>query len=88
MNTRKVQIIQRLRDHFDLPAERAEALLDEVLDALDETVDEYVQSRHAQLQQQGWSNAEIYSRLQLELQELRFAPPTLSDRQLRRRIYG
>jgi hypothetical protein len=51
-------------------------------------VDEFIARRHAELQAQGESNAEIFERIAAELRGLRFKAPELSARQIRRRIYG
>jgi hypothetical protein len=51
-------------------------------------VDQYIRARHAELQSENLTNAEIYERIAGELPGLRFVGPTLSARQIRRRIYG
>ncbi|MEY4512788.1 MAG: hypothetical protein RLZZ450_4910 [Pseudomonadota bacterium] len=51
-------------------------------------VDDYIRTRHAQLQAENVTNAEIYERIAGELPALRFLGPKLSARQIRRRIYG
>ena len=60
----------------------------EVLDCFDQDVDGYVAQRHAQLAEQGLPGREIYARIQDELDSLRFRAPALSERQIRRRVYG
>ena len=82
------EIAARLVELHGLPPDRACAAVREVLDGLAFTVDEYISSRHEELQRAGLSNPTIYSRIRCELAQLRFRAPTLSDRQIRRRIYG
>ena len=81
-------IIRRLQTVCGLRQSTARQVVAEVLDEFSETVDEYVNRRHRALQRQGWANDEIYRRIRAELGRHRFASPPLSDRQIRRRIYG
>jgi hypothetical protein len=79
---------QRLQSLLGLSRGQAARAVDEVLDALGLEVDEFIARRHAELQTQGASNAEIFEQIAGELRELRFKAPELSARQIRRRIYG
>ncbi len=54
----------------------------------DETVEEWVRRRHAQLQNRHLKNDDIWPRLMSELSVRRFKAPELSERQLRRIVYG
>jgi hypothetical protein len=54
----------------------------------DETVDEFVRRRHGELRAQGQKNDEIWPRITAELNNRRFKAGELTDRQLRRIIYG
>lgn len=69
------------------PAE-ARRLIDDVLSFLDEGPDDFVRRRHRLLQKAGYSNQEIFARLRDELGGRRFKAPELSERQIRRIIYG
>lgn len=71
-----------------LTAGEAHRIVDEVLNFLDETADEYVRRRHLALQHEGLGNAVIFARLASELQRRRFRCPPVSERQIRRMIYG
>ena len=51
-------------------------------------VEEYVRSRHAHLKTYGARNPEIFARIAEELSQRVVAAPALSERQLRRIIYG
>jgi hypothetical protein len=71
-----------------LSAGEAARVIDDVLGYLNETVDEFVRRRHRALQSDGLANAEIYARIGAELAQLRFRAPALSERQIRRMVYG
>jgi hypothetical protein len=69
------------------PAESAR-VVDEVLSFLAETPEAFVRRRHHALQAEGLPNSVIFARLASELRKLRFRAETLSERQIRRIIYG
>jgi hypothetical protein len=60
----------------------------EVLAFFSESTETFVTRRHAELQEQELDNAQIYRRIAGELRARRVAPPELSERQIRRLIYG
>ena len=66
----------------------ARRLVAEVLHFFDETPEDFIIRRHRELQQDGFSNTEIYTRIEAELEAHRFTNPPLSLRQIRRVIYG
>lgn len=82
------EVQRRLVSVLGLTGAQASRAVDEVLDSLALQVDEFIARRHAELQAQGESNAEIFERIAAELRGLRFKAPELSARQIRRRIYG
>ncbi len=51
-------------------------------------VEEYVRDRHARLKTYGAKNPEIFAVIAAELRERVVAAPELSERQLRRIVYG
>ncbi len=51
-------------------------------------VEHYVRERHAHLKTYGVRNPEIFALIAEELEQRVVAPPQLSERQLRRIIYG
>jgi uncharacterized membrane protein len=69
------------------PAE-AERVVQDVLAFHAEPVAGYVRRRHAQLKTHGARNDEIFARLAVELDGRVVAAPGLSERQLRRLVYG
>ena len=79
---------QRLERLLGLaPAQALRAVL-ETFDCLTQGVDEYIAARHKELQARGMHNPAIYETIAQELPVLRFTAPALSERQIRRRIYG
>lgn len=71
-----------------LDAAEAVRLIEDVVAFHAETVEEYVRRRHAELKVRGARNAEIFSALSNELSTRVVAAPALSERQLRRIVYG
>ena len=69
------------------PAEAAR-VIDDVLAFHQEPVEAYVRRRHGELKLRGAKNADIFTVLQDELADRLVAAPDLSERQLRRMIYG
>jgi hypothetical protein len=53
-----------------------------------QTVEEFVRQRHAELKDKSMRNDEIWPSLAAELERHRFAAPELTERQLRRIVYG
>jgi hypothetical protein len=53
-----------------------------------ETVEEYVRRRHAELRRKNRKNDEIWPQIAAELDNRRFTAPDLTERQLRRIVYG
>ncbi len=81
-------LIDHLCRHSPLTQEQARQIVAEINHYYRETLAEYVCRRHKELQQQGYSNSAIYSALIEELPARRFAQAPLSERQVRRLIYG
>lgn len=71
-----------------LSAAEAARVVQDVLAFHAESVEDYVRRRHAELKTRGAKNAEIFALLTEELDQRVFAAPTLTERQLRRLIYG
>ena len=69
------------------PAEAARVVHD-VLDFHAEPLEDFVRRRHAQLKTYGARNDEIFARIAEELADRVVAAPRLSERQLRRLVYG
>jgi hypothetical protein len=71
-----------------LPQSTAIRVIADVTTYFGETIEEFVRRRHAELQRAQHRNDEIWPVIAAELSERRFAPPSLSERQLRRLVYG
>ena len=71
-----------------LPQSIAIRVIADVTTYFSETVEEFVQRRHAELQRTQRKNDEIWPVIAAELRQRRFPAPSLSDRQLRRLVYG
>ncbi len=69
---------------------RAEAVrvISEVVAFFHEPLENFVKRRHRELQADGLANVAIYAQIQGELRFVRLAAPMLTERQIRRLIYG
>jgi hypothetical protein len=84
----RAEIVGRLVATTTLGTERASRVLDDVLALMDETIEQFVARRHVELQRDGLRNEEIFGLLAEECASWRFRAPSLSQRQLRRIVYG
>ena len=71
-----------------LRAGTAGRLVEEFLAFFSESLEEFVARRHRELQAEGLRNDEIFARIADEIGARRFAAPPLTERQIRRLIYG
>jgi len=71
-----------------LPQSTAMRVIADVTAYFSETTEEFVRRRHAELQRGQRTNDEIWPVIAAELGQRRFAAPGLSQRQLRRLVYG
>jgi hypothetical protein len=71
-----------------LTAADAARVVEDVVAFHDEPVEDYVRRRHAELKTFGARNQQIFGRLAEELAHRVVAAPALSERQLRRIVYG
>lgn len=86
--TELAELVTYLVRSTRLTASEARRVLDEVLTYMDETAEDFIRRRHLALQSQGFSNTEIFARLATEIAGRRFRATELSERQIRRIIYG
>jgi hypothetical protein len=84
----RAEIVGRLVATTTLGTESASRVLDDVLALIDETIEQFVARRHVELQRDGLRNDEIFGLLAEECASWRFRAPSLSQRQLRRIVYG
>jgi hypothetical protein len=71
-----------------LPQSTATRVIVDVTTYFSETIEAFVRRRHAELQRGQRKNDEIWPVIAAELSQRRFAAPGLSERQLRRLVYG
>ena len=70
-----------------LPQPTAVRVIADVATYFNETIEEFVCRRHAELQRRQHKNDEIWPLITAELKQRRFAASALSERQLRRIVY-
>jgi hypothetical protein len=70
-----------------LPQPTAVRVIADVATYFNETVEEFVRRRHAELHRRQHKNDEIWPLIAAELRQRRFAAPARSERQLRRIVY-
>ena len=81
-------LIQHLERTTALDNGAARRVVDEVVAFFDHDIEDFVRARHAELKAEGWRNDAIYQRIVADTAEWRFVAPTLTERQVRRMIYG
>jgi len=81
-------LVDRIAASTGLSQAEAARVVADVVAFHAEPVTEYVRRRHAQLKTQGAKNPEIFARIAEELADRVVAAPALSERQLRRIVYG
>ena len=82
------ELVARVVASTGLTPAEATRVIEDVVAFHAETLEEYVRRRHAQLQTYGARNPEIFARIAEELATRVVAPPPLTERQLRRIVYG
>jgi exonuclease VII large subunit len=81
-------LIDRVTDSTGLTPGEAARVVEDVLAWYREPVEDYVRRRHAHHQLYGKRNPEIFALIADELADRAVAAPTMSERQLRRIVYG
>jgi hypothetical protein len=81
-------LLEHLTRITALPPRAAARLVDEVLAYFSESVEAFVARRHRELRAENLQNDAIFARIAAELGRRRFAAPSLTERQIRRLIYG
>jgi hypothetical protein len=81
-------LVEHLERTTRLNRAEAERVVAEVLEYFSEPLEIFVARRHAELQGEELKNAEIFARILAEARQRRFAAPALSERQVRRIVYG
>ncbi len=81
-------LVHYLAASTGLPQPTAIRVIADVTTYFSETIEQFVLRRHGELQRQHYKNEEIWLVIAAELEQRRFAAPGLSERQLRRIVYG
>lgn len=81
-------LVERIVASTGLSPGEATRVAQDVLAFHAEPVEDYVRRRHAHLKTYGAKNAEIFTLIAEELAERVVAAPRLTERQLRRLVYG
>lgn len=81
-------LVRHVADSTGLPEPTATRLVADISEYFSETVDEYVRRRHGELKGYHRKNDEIWPLIAAELGVRRFGAPDLTERQLRRMVYG
>jgi len=81
-------LVARIAASTGLSAAEAARVVEDVATFYAEPVEEYVRRRHAHLKTYGAKNPEIFARIAEELADRVVAASELTERQLRRLIYG
>jgi hypothetical protein len=71
-----------------LPEATAARVVADVMAYFGETAEEFVRRRHAELQRRQRKNDEIWPQIVAELENRRFPATDMSERKLRRIVYG
>jgi hypothetical protein len=82
------ELVDRVVAGTGLTPAEARRLIEDVVAFHAEPVDGYVRRRHAELKTYGAKNPEIFAQIGAELRDRVVAAPELTERQLRRIVYG
>jgi hypothetical protein len=84
----EADIVNQVASSTGLPPGVANRVVQDVVAFFQEPVEDYVRRRHTRLQAAGKRNPEIYAAISRELRGRLVAAPRLSERQVRRIVYG
>ncbi len=83
-----IALVDHLRATTGLSEAEAARVVDEVVAFYAEPLETFVRRRHAELKLRGAKNPEIFAQIADELASRVVAAPPLTERQLRRLVYG
>jgi hypothetical protein len=81
-------LVRHVAASTGLPEAIAIRVVADVAAYFTETVEQFVRRRHGEMRNRQRKNDEIWPLIAAELGERRFGAPDLSERQLRRMVYG
>lgn len=82
------ELVRHVAGSTGLPAPVAARVVADLIAYFGETTEEFVRRRHTELKRRQLRNADIWTVLAGELDARPFAAPELTERQLRRIVYG
>jgi len=85
---RERDLVRHLVATTGLTESEAAKVVDDVVAYLAEPVEDYVRRRHAEMKTYGAKNTQIFEQIATELAGRVVAAPELTERQLRRIVYG
>ncbi len=86
--TPETELVRRVAESAGLSRHEARRVLGDVVAYFAEPVEVVVRRRHTELKRAGLKNPEIFAQITTELTGRVVAAPPLSERQLRRIVYG
>lgn len=81
-------LVRHVAASTGLPPSTAARVIADVIGFFGETAEEFVQRRHTELRRRQYRNDQIWRAIAAELAERPVAAPALTERQLRRMVYG
>ena len=81
-------LIRHVAVSTGLPQATAARVIADVVAYFDETVEEFVRRRHREMRLRQLKNEQIWPAIAAEVAARRFGAPALTQRQLRRIVYG
>jgi len=81
-------LIRHIGVSTGLPYATAARVIADVLAYYGETAEDFVRRRHHEMRLRQFKNADIWPAISAEMTARRFGAPALSQRQLRRIVYG
>ena len=82
------ELVSRVAQSTGLSESEAARVVADVVAYYAEPTEVYVRRRHGWLRARGMRNPEIFAQIHTELNRRVVAPPALTERQIRRIIYG
>jgi hypothetical protein len=79
---------RHVMETYSISDRNVDRLYEEFLEHFDASVEDFVRHRHFELKNQGRRNDEIYPAIVAEAERLRFPAEGLTERKVRRIIYG
>lgn len=84
----ETDLVSRVAQSTGLSHNEAARVVTDVVAYFAEPTEDFVRRRHDRLQAYGMRNPQIFAQIRAELARRVVAPPELSERQMRRIIYG